>query len=56
MRRVSPLAALFVMLTLVGCAHGTAGQAQAPNSTISPEDNGTRPEHGGGDGGGGGGM
>jgi hypothetical protein len=49
------LAALFVLLVLVGCAQGVTGQAQAPYAPYSPENNGIRPEHGGGDGGGGGG-
>jgi hypothetical protein len=52
---VIPLAALLVVLTLTGCAQGTTGQAGAPYAPYSPENTGTRPEHGGGDGGGGGG-
>jgi len=55
MTRVRPLAALFVVLALLGCAQRPTGQAQTPHAPHSPEDNGIRPEHGGGDGGGGGG-
>jgi hypothetical protein len=49
------MAALSVVLALAGCAQGTTGQAGPPYAPYSPENNGTRPEHGGGDGGGGGG-
>jgi predicted small lipoprotein YifL len=49
------LAALFLVFTLAGCAQGTTGQAGTAYPPYSPENNGTRPEHGGGDGGGGGG-
>jgi hypothetical protein len=52
MRRLRSLAALLVVMVLLGCVHGTTGQAQAPHPPYSPEDNGIRPEHGGGDGGG----
>ena len=51
----SRVAALFVVLVLAGCAPGVAGQAEAPYSPYSPDNNEIRPEHGGGDGGGGGG-
>jgi hypothetical protein len=47
-----PLAALLVVLALTGCAQGTTGEAGAPYAPYSPENTGTRPEHGGGDGGG----
>jgi hypothetical protein len=51
-----PLAALFVVLALTGCAKGTTGQAGAPDRPSSPEHQDRNvPEHGGGDGGGGGG-
>ena len=52
----SRIAALFVALTLAGCVPGVAGQAGAPYSPYSWENNEIRPEHGGGDGGAGGGM
>jgi len=48
-------AAAFVVLSLAGCAQGTAGQVGGPYPTSAP-DSGTRPEHGGGNGGGGGGS
>jgi hypothetical protein len=49
------LAALFIVLTLTGCAQGIMGQAGAPNTPHPRENTGNVPEHGGGDGGGGGG-
>ena len=49
------LAALFLGLTLAGCAQGATGHAGAPDAPYSHEHNETVPEHGGGDGGGGGG-
>jgi hypothetical protein len=49
------LAALLVVLALVGCAQETTGQPGAPYELYLPEKTGTTPEHGGGDGGGGGG-
>jgi Spy/CpxP family protein refolding chaperone len=48
------LAALFVVLTLAGCAQGTTGQAQAQYAPYSPENNGNMHDSGGGGGGGGG--
>jgi hypothetical protein len=50
-----PLAALFVLFVLAGCAQGITGQAGAPNTPHPSENTGSVPEHGGGDGGGGGG-
>jgi hypothetical protein len=50
------LAALFIVLTLTGCAQGITGRAGAPNTPHPRENTGSAPEHGGGDGGGGGGM
>ena len=53
----TPLAAVFVMLALAGCAQRTTGRTGAPYWPSSPEHQDRNvPEHGGGDGGGGGGM
>jgi hypothetical protein len=48
------LAALFVLLALVGCAQGVTGQAQAPYAPYSSENKGNMHDSGGGSGGGGG--
>ena len=49
----TPLAAVFVMLVLTGCAQGIAGQTGTPYWPSSPEHQDRNvPEHGGGDGGG----
>ena len=43
--------ALFLMLSLAGCAQGLTGQAQTPYSPYSPETNGNMHDSGGGGGG-----
>ena len=49
------LAAVFLMLTLVGCIHGPQSQGQAPYAPYSPDSNGNARDRGG-DGGSGGDM
>ena len=48
-------AAVFLMLTLVGCVQGPKSQGQAPYAPYSPDSNGNMHDRGG-DGGGGDGM
>jgi hypothetical protein len=42
------LAAILVMLALVGCGPVAAGPGQAPNAPYSPENNGSMHDSGGG--------
>jgi hypothetical protein len=49
------LAAVLVILALVGCAQVATGQRQAPYAPYSPENNGNVHDRGGDGGGGGGG-
>ena len=42
MRRVRPLAGLFLVLALLGCAQRPTGQAQASHPPHSPEDKGIK--------------